>query len=53
MNGKICFKPIGIIHSPFTEISGVPIQPLVAKGIRGTIELNQTKGSNNFPSIFF
>ncbi|MBA4312357.1 MAG: tRNA (N6-threonylcarbamoyladenosine(37)-N6)-methyltransferase TrmO [Chlorobiaceae bacterium] len=40
MNEKICFKPIGIIHSPFTEISGVPIQPLNAKGIKGTIELN-------------
>ena len=40
MNEQICFKPIGIIHSPFTEISGVPIQPLSAKGIKGTIELN-------------
>ncbi|MBU1299453.1 MAG: tRNA (N6-threonylcarbamoyladenosine(37)-N6)-methyltransferase TrmO [Bacteroidetes bacterium] len=40
MRNKICFKPIGIIHSPFTEISGVPIQPLSAKGIKGTIELN-------------
>ncbi len=40
MNKQICFKPIGIIHSPFTEISGVPIQPLSAKSIKGTIELN-------------
>ena len=40
MRNIICFKPIGIIHSPFTKISGVPIQPLNAKGIKGTIELN-------------
>lgn len=40
MNEQIYFKPIGIIHSPFIEISGVPIQPLNAKGIKGTIELN-------------
>jgi tRNA-Thr(GGU) m(6)t(6)A37 methyltransferase TsaA len=39
MNEQICFKPIGIIHSPFAEISGVLIQPLSAKGIKGTIEL--------------
>lgn len=39
MKKQICFKPIGIIHSPFTEVSGVPIQPLNAKGIKGTVEL--------------
>ena len=40
MDKQICFKSIGIIHSPYTEISGVPIQPLNAIGIKGTIELN-------------
>ena len=32
-------KPIGIIHTPFTEPEGMPIQPKGAIGIRGTIEL--------------
>ena len=32
-------KPIGIIHTPFTEPEGMPIQPKGATGIRGTIEL--------------
>lgn len=33
------FVPIGIIHSPFTEISGMPIQPNGARGIPGTVEI--------------
>ena len=33
------FSPIGIIHSPFTSIAGMPIQPGGARGIRGTIEV--------------
>lgn len=33
------FKPIGIVHSPFKEAIGVPIQPKAAKGIKGTIEV--------------
>ena len=37
---KITFTPIGTIHSPFTEIKGMPIQPTGAQGITGTIELN-------------
>lgn len=32
-------KPIGIIHSPFTEPKGTPIQPVGALGIKGTVEL--------------
>ena len=32
-------KPIGIIHTPFTEPEGMPIQPKGAAGILGTIEL--------------
>jgi len=35
----IVFRPIGIIHSPFHNREGMPIQPPGAKGIRGTIEL--------------
>jgi len=36
----IRLTPIGVIHSPFNTVSGVPIQPLNGKGIRGSIELN-------------
>jgi len=33
------YKPIGVIHSPFREPKGMPIQPVGAKGVLGTIEL--------------
>jgi len=32
-------KPIGIIHSPFTEASGTPIQPVFAQDSEGTVEV--------------
>jgi len=36
---EIKFRPIGIIHSPFKEAKGVPIQPSAAKGIEGKVEI--------------
>jgi len=36
---KIEYQPIGIVHSPFTRPSGMPIQPAVATGVTGTVEL--------------
>jgi len=36
---EIKYKPIGIIHSPFKEPKGTPIQPAGAKGICGTVEV--------------
>jgi tRNA-Thr(GGU) m(6)t(6)A37 methyltransferase TsaA len=36
---KIEFKSIGIIHSPFREPEGMPIQPTGAAGVKGTVEL--------------
>jgi len=36
------FKSIGVIHSPFKGIEGMPIQPSSAKGIDGWIELDPT-----------
>ena len=35
------YTPIGIIHSPFTEPAGMPIQPAGAEGIRGTILIDE------------
>ena len=36
---EIKYKPIGVIHSPFKEPKGIPIQPAGAQGIDGTVEL--------------
>ena len=36
---EIQYKPIGVIHSPFKEPEGTPIQPAGAKGINGTVEI--------------
>jgi tRNA-Thr(GGU) m(6)t(6)A37 methyltransferase TsaA len=36
---EIKYKPIGVIHSPFKEPKGTPIQPAGAKGIEGTVEV--------------
>jgi tRNA (adenine37-N6)-methyltransferase len=36
---QFSFVPIGIIHSPFTDINGMPIQPTGARGIRGSIRI--------------
>jgi len=36
---KIVFQPIGVIHSPFTEPKGMPIQAAGAAGIMGTAEV--------------
>jgi tRNA-Thr(GGU) m(6)t(6)A37 methyltransferase TsaA len=36
---KIQYKPIGIIHSPFREAKGTPIQPAGAQGIEGSVKV--------------
>lgn len=36
---EITYKPIGIIHSPFKEPKGTPIQPEGARGIDGTVKV--------------
>ena len=36
---KITYTPIGIIHSPFKEPKGTPIQPPGARGIEGSVEI--------------
>jgi len=36
---EISYRPIGIIHSPFKEPHGTPIQTASAKDIEGTVEI--------------
>ena len=36
---KIIIKPIGIIHTPYKEPKGIPIQGKFKKGVRGTVRL--------------
>jgi len=36
---KIEYQPIGIVHSPFSELKGMPIQPAGAEGVRATVEV--------------
>ncbi|MCK4256512.1 SAM-dependent methyltransferase, partial [candidate division WOR-3 bacterium] len=36
---ELTYKPIGIIHSPFKEPHGVPIQSEVGRDIEGTVEV--------------
>lgn len=39
MNDSIIIHPIGIIHTPFKDQQGTPIQPAVSKGTIGIIEI--------------
>jgi tRNA-Thr(GGU) m(6)t(6)A37 methyltransferase TsaA len=41
MTMKIEYQPIGIVHSPFEEQEGTPIQPSRAKNAEGTVEVFQ------------
>jgi tRNA-Thr(GGU) m(6)t(6)A37 methyltransferase TsaA len=33
-------KPIGVIHSPYKDLQGMPIQPSGATGVKGTAEVD-------------
>ena len=37
---SIIYQPIGIIHTPFKVVNGMPIQAVAAKGVLGSIELD-------------
>jgi tRNA-Thr(GGU) m(6)t(6)A37 methyltransferase TsaA len=42
MNNKIdeiTYKPIGVIHSPFKDPRGTPIQPAGSEGVNGKVEV--------------
>jgi tRNA-Thr(GGU) m(6)t(6)A37 methyltransferase TsaA len=36
---KIEYQPIGLIHTPFKQRPGMPIQPSRGRGVRGTVEI--------------
>lgn len=38
---RIEYQPIGLVHSPFEDVEGIPIQPSRAKGVKGTVEVFQ------------
>ena len=39
MLAGIEIHPIGIVHSPFKQSSGTPVQPRLASGVQGTVEV--------------
>ena len=41
---EIVYRPIGFVHSPFTEPIGMPIQPRFADGAEGTVEVFEDLG---------
>jgi len=54
---KIEYQPIGVIHSPFKKIEGMPIQPAGAANVRGTVEVFEAyriglKDLDGFSHIF-
>jgi tRNA-Thr(GGU) m(6)t(6)A37 methyltransferase TsaA len=38
---KIEYRPIGVVHSPHEAAGGTPIQPSRARGIEGTVEIDE------------
>lgn len=38
---SVKYNPIGIIHSPYKDLHGMPIQPVGAEGVKGEIILNK------------
>lgn len=38
---EIKYSPIGTIRTPHKDTKGIPIQPIGAKGIRGTVEVRK------------
>jgi tRNA-Thr(GGU) m(6)t(6)A37 methyltransferase TsaA len=36
---RLMLRPIGVIHSPFVEPAGTPLQPNLAQDVEGTVEV--------------
>ena len=39
MSEQILFQPIGVIHSPFSDLAEMPIQPVSENSAAGTVEI--------------
>lgn len=57
MEDDITYRPIGCIRTPFRELAGMPIQPPGARGIAGTVVMDEAyreglKGLEEFSHIF-
>ena len=50
---EIVYKPIGVIHSPYKQPKGTPIQPTAAEGVKGTVEVypEYAEGLESFSHI--
>ena len=35
------YRPIGIVHSPFRDVADMPIQPTAARGVAGTVAVDE------------
>jgi tRNA-Thr(GGU) m(6)t(6)A37 methyltransferase TsaA len=35
----ITYSPIGVVHTPFASIDGMPLQTIAAQGVQGSVEL--------------
>lgn len=42
---SIIFRPIGVVHSPFTTLEGMPLQTVAAEGVRGSVEIEPAFGA--------
>jgi len=40
MSANILYQSIGIIHSPFKTVEGMPIQPCGAESVHGRVEID-------------
>ena len=40
-DSETCFHPIGILHTPFTQLADMPIQPRGARGVKGELVLEE------------
>jgi tRNA (adenine37-N6)-methyltransferase len=38
---EVTYRPIGLIHTPFKDVVGMPIQPAGARGVAGRVIINE------------
>jgi tRNA-Thr(GGU) m(6)t(6)A37 methyltransferase TsaA len=39
LNMRVCYRPIGIIRTPYRDLEDIPHQPMGGKDVRGKIEI--------------